>query len=1353
MSTSDDQHMAQSYSATSETDEAAVVIARRPLRGAAAAQAGFDYQLDVSILAALQLLLISKAASRLVLEPANDEDLEADLAPHAPGRVEPSAVLAGGYKLVVQVKLDGGEPWSVSDFDALLNHGSDRKGGRRKALEHLNDPDTRYLLVTSADAKGVARGLLVEGFEEPADKDKFPADLKKTLKNNPEGRVAIWGKLTEKQLAAEIRTLMSDLLHVPKVEQDGLLATLRAEAKRRTRSSSPGIWTREDLLATVRAHGGFLASSASLEHFVPPANFDDMVKLLAEKGAVVIRGPSGSGKTQAALKLCDLVRERDGTIEIVTVGADDAPTIVRKVVDRGPTLFYVDDPWGQYSLRGGAEAWTEQLPRLLAKAAPGHQFVITSRSDMMRSANVGTTLEPWSLELDADHYRSGQLRQIHDNRMDQLPPALQSMAFAFRGNVLDRLETPLEIELYFTHMQSGPDDDEKDHVFFQRLLELAKRDAVEDVVVKVLDAIDISGTAAVVWALLGARGQFDRGQLYPLQRALRRIDSALGEGLEKLIDRMVAARHLRQPARTIAFAHPSVRQGFEAFLRKNWVRNEAAINSLVSALTQLPEANRGWGLETAARVVDVARRFASDSNIDQPFDVDADSQNAIDAWLDDSLSDATSKFAPLLELASEVGTDASIPSRVARWLLKGTQRGASVFISNWQPPVFDDAWYDVVSADPVAADIAARFIREELGFDRGNYGRGFAARLDRFAPNLTPAYLDAARRMVGSGFEMNADAVAAGAVRDVAGFESVVQASLDDLATIHRQHAQHGREEWRAIEDGERDCAAEEAIQWRHEGDGYTSGVFIDAYITQLRSEGRWQVVADHPRVAEMVYAWSQALLTSSLPASEAEIRAILAAGKGLDAESNVWAAVRKHWYSTLQPDLELRICDSLPETNLRDELALTALSVAPAALLTAFGDFANSMERQVTLLADLQRARIRLGKRGAKAKLTRVTSGLTPELAEILGALPTRRRKARAVGTSALMLLVECAPKLDAQTLGVTVPIIIESGGDASPAIGHWLTVASSKDQALLATEAAITVGDSALIECALRHARADARRAAMLYLAPTLPDPLPPTILAMAGDPGSRVRRALISVLAERPHPDHLQTLLTLLHDTWSSAEPQYEEADSYLVAQEAVAALPANAPFPDAVGDILLHLADSTADRTLSQYALIVAAHCCSTAIQQKMSNLVTIPEARWIRIDALDALADADTVAPGIIANLTPAFLLKSPPILAASAAHLIGTHASPPNAVKLFERIASSNKRRALLLVGANAMASRDRAAADRIIDLLEPDHPGRQLLAVEKPLPTSILDDLGSVQLREAVRKRLGDRIAPSSKT
>jgi len=129
------------------------------IRGAAAAQLGFDYQLNVSILAAFQLLLISKAATRLVLEHANEEDLEADLAPDVPGRMQPSAMISGAYKLVVQVKRNTGEPWSIDDFVKLLKHGSDKPGGRRKALQHLDDPDTRYLLVTTAGVKGVARGL------------------------------------------------------------------------------------------------------------------------------------------------------------------------------------------------------------------------------------------------------------------------------------------------------------------------------------------------------------------------------------------------------------------------------------------------------------------------------------------------------------------------------------------------------------------------------------------------------------------------------------------------------------------------------------------------------------------------------------------------------------------------------------------------------------------------------------------------------------------------------------------------------------------------------------------------------------------------------------------------------------------------------------------------------------------------------------------------------------------------------------------------------------------------------------------------------------------------------------------
>ena len=73
--------------------------------GAKAALDGYEYQLDVSVLAALPLMLITKSASRITLEPANQEDLDLDHEPATLGRVQLSANVGDGYKLVAQLKL------------------------------------------------------------------------------------------------------------------------------------------------------------------------------------------------------------------------------------------------------------------------------------------------------------------------------------------------------------------------------------------------------------------------------------------------------------------------------------------------------------------------------------------------------------------------------------------------------------------------------------------------------------------------------------------------------------------------------------------------------------------------------------------------------------------------------------------------------------------------------------------------------------------------------------------------------------------------------------------------------------------------------------------------------------------------------------------------------------------------------------------------------------------------------------------------------------------------------------------------------------------------------------------------
>jgi hypothetical protein len=65
--------------------------------GAKVALDGYEYQLGVSVLADLRLMLITKSASRITLEPVNEEDLASDLEPATPGHVQPSANVADGY--------------------------------------------------------------------------------------------------------------------------------------------------------------------------------------------------------------------------------------------------------------------------------------------------------------------------------------------------------------------------------------------------------------------------------------------------------------------------------------------------------------------------------------------------------------------------------------------------------------------------------------------------------------------------------------------------------------------------------------------------------------------------------------------------------------------------------------------------------------------------------------------------------------------------------------------------------------------------------------------------------------------------------------------------------------------------------------------------------------------------------------------------------------------------------------------------------------------------------------------------------------------------------------------------------
>jgi len=1313
--------------------------------GASAALAGYDYQLDVSIFAALRILFVTKSASRITLEPANADDIEVELEEDDPGHVEAMAQLGVATRIIMQVKLRGGDPWSIDAFERLLKHGK----RRTPAKDHLVDPDVRYLLVTNADVSGVARELLVGDFEEQPGHDDFPESLRNILPDAPDGRLAIYACLTPKLLEYEIGHILTTILRVPKDRQGPCLATLREEAKARMRGTSPGGWAYNDLLGTIRGHGGFLASVAELDAFVEPTNFPDMIRQIENKNAVVIAGSSGTGKTLAARALCDLARKRNGALDIVVVNPNSDPSSIRQIVQTGPKLFYLEDPWGQNSLRTGSETWTEQLPRMLRDAHAANQFVVTSRSDMLRGAQAVDGLAPWSIELEADRYLNGRLAKIYDKRMDILPPHLQSKALSFRPDVLRSLEKPLELDLFFANILSGRGEGENDGQWLHRLIGLAHRDAVEGVVDRYLTLSDATGQSAIIWGVLAARGSFDRMTLTALMRSLRSAEPTLANNLDKLIDMLIAARHLRQPTTSIAFAHPSVRAGFEKHLKENWFRHELAFATLLTALTTLPQPCSEWGMETAARLIDEGRRLVTGVEGGTfIFEVPATVQTRIDGWLEAALIDPGADFPKLLQLASDVGSATSNPSELARWLLTSIPRGAAFFIERWEAPIFSDAWYERISQDPRSVSIAVRFVRDQLSDEHGSYGTEFPVALDRIATGLEEAYLHAARRLVGSGYGPNIEAVVTGALRDLPAFKAVFEEALDDLARDNAKLAENA-ERWHAIEDGECDYGVEEYYNSGMDDDGYASGFIVSSYIEAVRAAGKWKALAEHNRVSEFGYYWARAIQNTDAdtPTSPEELRAMLAAAQADGHEDEAWDALYKHWHPDFRDKLKQALCNGIPAQNGRCAAMACAISVDRTLLAEAFDGLPTSASR-IAFLCDLISAHsyyspIR------KAGWRRAIKALDPFFRKIGRALFYGTSSAAPLSSQVVEILQQAAETAPPRILSKILPILIEAGEAPADPIRRWLKETTDKDLAEAAASAAVAIEDEEAIAMALQHPRANARAVALEFLAGRTNAPFPADILALSIDPGRRVRQALVRALMAKPHLKHLHVLLRLTNDTWSDADPSHNEPDSFPIARAGVKALATYAPLPDQISDQLIKVATSTPDRELSQECLGVAACHGSPAIRKNIHAMVNDRDQGRLRLDALNALVFAETIEPELLAPFAAERIMNLSAALATSAVVLVCHHASLETAIALCERMAHSNADRSLAVLGAYVLHDRDPRAAQEILDLLAEGHPARRLFTVEEKLmPASVLDGLGDIKRKRWVHRWLSDRIA-----
>jgi hypothetical protein len=1300
--------------------------------GGSTALTGFLYQVEVSIWVALDLLLAKRLTRRLVLEAATEEDVEAELAEDGPGPAATAGDLAT-YALVVQAKMRDTGPWSLKAIEALLLHGKQR----RSAAERLKDPRCRYLLVSNADlAAGEARNLIARTLGAWPSPTDLPRSLSTVLPDGAGGRVGVVPTLDWEKLDGRIRSLLESF-RVPATRMKACRNALQAEALLRMRGVTGGEWTREGLEATLKAHDGIFASSAEVENFVKPTNWPQFKRQLLDRHAVIIDGPSGTGKTTAAHVLA---AEMTTAVPGVTpVSVTQGPAQVWEYRNTAPVLFMIEDPWGKYRFEPKSEYWNDDLPKMLNAARADWLFIVTSRRDVLYDSRSAKLPRTWFVSLEVENYGDAERVKLFENRVATLPRAMQRPAVSHQQEVVGKLGSPLEIQKYFDAVAQGPETDESEAAFLKRCLASAHRDAIGFTLVQQVRQRDAHHLAAVAWGMLKARPQLSRAIVPAIEARLVERDREFEDRLEPFLNFLVASRNLRQVEFAVSYSHPTVEAGLVDAMRQKPALVARTLSLLIDALMALDEGTDDWGREAAALLVRAAKEEPAFT-----VNVSATAQQRLDSWLGERLRRTGTDLRRTLELAAAVGSEQSMPSELARWLLDGEMK-IRPFQPDLTPPPPSAEWFSRIAADPDSEIIATAFVREVLPFTSAYYKLDFPNRLAQITPNITSAFLEAASAIVDQGFMGNDDTIAKGALVDLDGFGRVASEAVDVRRRI-REAPESA--EWLAAENGEYDEEYAEHVWESRAEEGHTANVFLAAYVERLRRDRGWTALRDHPLGRDLIHVWVAD--ATSPPPSPEELSAMFEVGFGGPDEDDLWQIATNQWQPLMAPYLVKRLVAGHANESVRTASVRCLATHAPAdgcgviETLLRIGDTRRVLE----LFFDLDAARDASDPRNSDELLARLESLLPSDLKDAANALREAPHGAPEVRAGALAILKTLDP-------GSNIALRLRLArclGAASVDVGHHLdvlTASDATDTATQAVELAVSLGLWDRVDAALNHPLADVRRVALDSLAARSTGPLPPRLLALASDRGSGVRRALLNLLNQRRDPSHLDALVQLVSDTWSDRARYYEQDAAYPIARDTASLLAEGPPIEDRALDALFTIAEETEDRSVQQKVLSAIAINSTVPGLDRVVDLSLERQGKFApRLSAVTALwVAAARIDERTAARFTPEQLRVRDHRIAARMAVIVGECAADDHVIRCAQAVADLPERRVLLIPLMTGAFEKRRSLAEQVGKFLPPDRLAQVIAAFDDGprLDREALEGLGSVRAVDAVTHLLPD--------
>ena len=1268
------------------------------------ALAGYDYQVDVSIWLALDLILANKFSQEILLEPASQEDLEAEIDDSEPGRVA-SVASMGGYTLVVQAKLRSREAWTVARTKALLKHGSER---RPSAATRLSAPNVRYLLVTNAALHGEIHRLGVRKPGSWPNAAKMPSSIEKCLPAGAAGRVAVIGNEDEERLESDIKQLLTGSFRVPNAQWQACLKHLREETRIRIVGGGSGRWRREELEEVIRTHQGYIASSPELENYIHPSNWGNIRAAIDERRAVLIVGQSGTGKTMATLKLYEELRQViPGLARVpITLG----PPQLKNDGTEPPVLYDIEDPWGRFDFVPDSRPWNDQLPQFFAHASHDRLIVATSRLDVAQSSRALEGLRRWIVPLETEHYGRVERHKLYRSRIGLLPRELQVAAAEWESKVLSELGTPLEIQKFFDALATL--DRERlanPAALISEAIHTAHQNSIERTVVEQIEQRKDVRAAAVLWGLLKATDKLSLGVIRTIEEDLADKDVEMINGVLPLIQFFVAARNVRQREDIVAYYHPRVEAGIEHALLSHRLIVSKTFVRLIEVLTSPAAPGEEWGAAAAVRLLAAANKIR-----DLKVTPTRESGGKIDSWIENQLALGGDEFRANLVLASEAGSAKSNVSEVARYLLNRRDRDFPG-IFEWAPPDRDEVWYARMRADPATKPIVEAFIRDVLPTVHADYRSSFATNVERLAPDLSDVFIHTAVGVARLGYFSTLDAIVEGALRDLDGFEVVVDAAVESVSQFDEDRPEVAKEHLAIVN---REYSEDHAQMLIEDDRGAASFEFLEGYVKRIRATKGWRHLTQHRHSERIVSYWLKALANEELPDAE-EVEGVFMASYGSEHEELLWFVLSRAWGRRFLEALTARVAEGHENREVRRAALSCLVEHAPADLEVicrkkiARGDAADLVEIAIDM-GHLRNARSGRGERQESAASTALAllPGIMVELSEDYLAVVGGRTPTSSAEACAMMVAARDG-SVDVRRfrilLDATLPLEVEDD------IRWLLATASEYKIAVVAVEAAIRRGMSPVVEAALDHKFAAVSALALTAMAEPLAAPLPDSFLAKAEAKGSPIRMALVSLLDTKPHENHLATLLKLARDTWSNKEFYYDDEVSFPIAQTAVDAMRRVASLRRDDLKQLYGIAIETPDHALRAKIFELLAKNGGCEYQDRLFDLAVRPGRIAIKRSASIILLQVRAVvAPEVVARITSGLLTARavPATVVVRLALLLAWRAKLKAVRDAADVLAVDANRRVLLLLLIRVTKDRDSEAAKALVDLLPVNHVG-----------------------------------------